>query len=223
MDCLKSIPFLPHPLLQAYVSSYLFTSVATDLPMEMDIFPVGHSVLSFALQEIPAVFEWGRSINTRFNITGQLTKNYKVPLNGNYSYVYVLFKPYGAYRLLGVPQHYLKEQCLDILDVGGLPTKKLYEQLVDQGSNYYAVVHLLEAWLLKQLERRSTDQRLQLVMHACEEMVLTEGAARISDLYKKLGTSKSSHERQFHEMVGLSPKGFHNVARFLQALNTMRQ
>ncbi len=204
-----------HPVLQPYIQAYMHCSVGDrQQRIELDLFPVGHGVLTFILDEKHFLYntELNKSYNVRFNFTGQL--DHYLHLNtSSASMIYVLFKPFGAFRILGIPQQQFLNECLSVSDILGDQIHSLCHKMEEQVSNPLQVINILENWLITQLHKNSrleTDR----VAHTCQQIIAGNGTLPIKKLYRLCNMSKSSLERHFKEQVGVSPKMFSRIVRF---------
>ncbi len=209
--------YLPTIALQPYIQGYMYSSVGNSgskQKLELDLFPVGHGMLAFILDEEHFLFnpDSNRNYNVRFNFTGQLDRY--IHLNtSSASIVYAAFKPYGAFRLLGIPQHLLTNECTSINDLLGNFADEVFSKMEAHNHEPLTVIRILETWLLQQLqrnERANTDR----IAYVCNEIIAHNGSLAIKKLYDLSCMSKSSLEQHFKEQVGLSPKMFSRVIRF---------
>ncbi|WP_270090640.1 helix-turn-helix domain-containing protein [Sphingobacterium sp. SYP-B4668] len=222
---MQSQSYLPHESLRPYVQCFVYSCVGdpNDVGLqELDLFPVGYSLMAFILKESHQLFNFGtnKSYDVRFNFTGQLDRYHHL-LASSSSMIYVLFKPHGAYQLLGIPQHLLKNECTSLFDLMGSSIHEIFSKMEDQAHSPKAVIALLEQWLLQQFHRhRHLDtNRIRLV---CEEIILHKGKLSIQELNSTCGMSKSSMEHYFKEQVGLSPKVYSRIVRFNQLNRFLR-
>lgn len=131
--------------------------------------------------------------------------------------VHIMFKPYGAFKLFGIPQHHLCNQGTNLeLMFSGIGT--LIEQLRSVSQSPEQVIALLENWLLKRLEvGAKTD--VKRMVYACHEIQKNQGMLKIDALCKQMGMSATTMGDQFREKVGFSPKAYSRIVRFNQINN----
>ncbi|TKC07453.1 helix-turn-helix transcriptional regulator [Pedobacter frigoris] len=216
---MHTIVYIPHPVLQPYVQVYMHSSVGGQREreqMELDLFPVGHGVLTFILDEEHFLYnsERNKYYNVRFNFTGQLDRHHHLTTSSA-SMIYAMFKPFGAFKILGIPQQLLLNECTLISDMLGSQINTLCRRMEDDADDPIYVLKLLEDWLIGQLKKNeslNTDR----IAHACHQIMIHNGNLPIMDLYSLSNMSKSSLEHHFKEQVGLSPKMFSRVVRFNQ-------
>jgi len=184
--------------------------------MELDLFPVGHGVLNFILNEEHFLHntQLDKYYNVRFNFTGQLDHYHHLNVSSA-SMLYVMFKPYGAFQLLGIPQHLLINECTLVSDILTVEINALCRKMEDHVANPLYVLKLLEGWLIMQLQK---NEKLQTgrIAFACQKIMINNGNLPIKELCSLANMSKSSLEHHFKQQVGLSPKMFSRVIRFNQ-------
>lgn len=212
---MNSISVIPHTALKPFIQTYIFLSVGpSGAPMVLDLCPLGHCVLSFVLDGKHFIHNasLGKDYNIRFNFTGQLSKYHQLHTTAA-SMVYVVFKPYGVYRLLGIPQHLLADDCTAMSDMLNSSINDLCKQMEDKAEQPHAVITLLEEWLLKQWKK---NDRLNIdrIAFACNEVSRYAGTMTIKKICGITNMSKSSLENYFKEQVGLTPKMYSRVIRF---------
>ena len=210
--------YMPHHSLQQYIQIYMHTSVG-DLrgKMEIDLFPVGHGILTFILDEEYFLYNirLNKYYNVRFNFTGQLD-HYHHLITSSASMISVVFKPYGSFQLLGIPQQLLVNDCTLVTDMFGRKVSTLCNKLEDHATDPLQVIKILENWLIGQLQKNKNHQTDRII-NACNQIMIHKGKLPIKELYNLSNMSKSSLEHHFKEQVGLSPKMFSRIIRFNQA------
>lgn len=208
--------YIPHIALQPYVEAIGYAHMQTgngEEQQRIDLFPTGYSVLNFTLCEPCRLVDTGKSKNLdRFNFAGQMSKH-QFLVASKISMVFVLFRPYGAYRLLGIPQNSLKNECPPLSSLLGSQIIELTNRMEDQADNHLAVLQLLQEWLLKQLDQNS-NRPTDRISFVCQKIMQHRGALPILELNRLSCMSKRSMEQHFKEQVGLSPKTFSRIIRF---------
>jgi AraC-like DNA-binding protein len=219
---IQSEAYLPHAVLQPYISTYLFTSFNAPVThIDGDATPMGYSVISFALQNTH-IRNGNDMITSRFNITGQITHHYPLCMYHSFSIVYIIFKPFGAYRLLGLPQHLLTDACNDITNVMDSSINDVYNKITDNAHDHIRVLQILEQWLLRLWQKNTPLYKTDNIEYACSIMQQTNGTMLLRKLGKETGMSESTMERRFKEKIGIGPKMFNRIIRFNKALQTIQ-
>lgn len=216
---MQSQLYTPHIALQPYVQAIIYASLDegrnNDL-QRIDFFPVGSTFLAFILHEPTHLHSSGKVKDfVRFNFTGQI-KQHQYVITSSLSMVYVLFRPYGAYRLLGIPQDLLTNECTSLNTLLGHQINEVLTKIEDNPHDHLNVLHILEEWLLMQLAL-NTDKHSDRTSFICQKIIEHHGALSIKELNRLSCMSKSSMENRFKEQVGLSPKMFSRIVRFNQA------
>jgi AraC-like DNA-binding protein len=221
---IRSVVYAPHPRLAPYVSAYLTTAIDVAVDQStIDLFPVGHAVLSCAFDDQPLTLDGTRAVTAKLNLTGQLTRYHQLTVRGQYSYAYALFRPFGAWQVLGVPQAGLTDDFADLRAlVPGAATETAYARLRARPQADADAVAALDEWLLTLLGRpplRDTSA----VRAAVEWLEARAGAATSAELTAVAGLSAPRLVRAFKQQVGLPPKQYARVVRFIAAYRTLRE
>lgn len=207
--------FAPHQALQDYVQSYSYFCLGTggsQMPA-LDMFPVEYTQLSFVLDEYHQFRESGaeRVDGYRLCFVGLLDQGRCFDLFPKKA-VQILFKPYGAFKLFGIPQRYFCNQGTDV-QLLFPETASLTEQLREVANSPAEAISLLEAWLLRRLALTAKTD-VSGVAFACAQIQKDRGLVRIEELCRKVGMSTTTMGEQFREKVGFSPKAFSRIVRF---------
>lgn len=215
----------PHPALQPYIQGYQYASFEiSDLSQPVDLHPIGHAVLAFMLNEEQVIREIksGLDYTVRFSLTGQLSQHFSFhPLAPSISTVAVAFKPMGAYRLLGVSQYPMVNHSIAMDEI--LPESRCVKhQLEDHATDPQKVFSILEDWLLKLLVKNDRTYINQLDF-ACQLIHNNAGTLRIDELCRSSGMSKSGLEAHFNEKIGVSPKMYSRIIRFINVNRFIQQ
>lgn len=154
---------------------------------------------------------------------GQTVTYHDFSLLGELDTLFVIFKPCGAYQLLGLDQR------------EGLDTTTSYELLAGSGVRSWAdevanqdtpaqFIASVENYFLEQLRKRKIKAASEnlagisdyIRSHAPEQML-------IRHVCQEAGFSKSRLERQMKEMIGVTPKQLQRIARFNAVLQSLHQ
>lgn len=209
---------------QQALCNYVSANIISDYGMEdilgntACIYPEGSTILCFSL-DTPFVFREissGRVIKfTRFNFIPQFKQPrfYQV-ISRPGKVLHVIFKPYGAYRLLGIPQNTsFDEHGTSLLDMLADKVKPLLNQIEDAAGNYCHTIKLVNSWLENQLIKNEKID-VSRVSNACTLITASHGNMPIKQLVQNLLTTERTLEYQFQEQVGLSPKLYSRITRF---------
>lgn len=221
---IRSVAYAPHPRLAPYITAYLTTAIDVAVDRStIDLFPVGHAVLSVAFDEQPLLLDGTRPVTSKLNLTGQLTRYHQLTVRGQYSYAYALFRPFGAWQVLGVPQAGLADDFADVRTlVPGPATEAAYARLRALPVAGPDAIAALDEWLLALLDRPPARDTAR-VRAAVELLEARAGAATSAELAAVADLSAPRLVRAFKQQVGLPPKQYARVVRFVAAYRTLRE
>lgn len=212
--------FYPNTALSEYVSAYILSDYGIT-PFVDDtscIYPSGSAILCFSLNGAFALKENGSNHIiklTKFNFIPQFKypRFYEV-ISSPTKVLHIVFKPYGAYKLLGILQNEtFYTHGTPLIDM--LPNKIecLLNRIEDAEDNSNLVVQLVNEWLENQfIGHQKLD--VSCVSHACMLIEANQGTLHIKQLAQSMRLSKRAIEYHFQEQVGLSPKLYSRIIRF---------
>lgn len=212
--------FYPNTALREYISAYVLSDYGVDgfVDDTTCIYPSGSAILCFSLDGAFAFRETGsdRVIKlTKFNFIPQF-KNprfYEV-ITCPTKVLHVIFKPYGAYKLLGIPQNgAFYEHGTSLSDMLANKIAPLLNRIEDAAYNSSLVIQLVNGWLENQfINHQKID--VSRVSHACNLIDAHQGTLPIEQLTQGMRLSKRALEYHFQEQVGISPKLYSRITRF---------
>lgn len=193
----------PGSTLAPYVECYWALSAEQAAPWKSRILPDGSNDLIIDLSAEPRPF-----------VVGAMRRADVVPLSGRVDLLGVRFRPGGALPFLRVPLNQLtdKHVALDALWGGAADSLADAVAAAPPGDR----VTVLERMLLAGLRQPRLDD--DLILRAVTLMRRTRGGIGIRAAAQALGTGERRLERAFDLAVGLSPKRFARVLRFLGAV-----
>lgn len=216
--------FEPHSALKPYIQSYAHIQLLpkdTKNPLQFDFYPHGFPALIYNLNKVIKVKESGTPnyIEATLMFNGQYDRYSSYECSSAH-FVIINFKPFGAYFLLGIPQHHLANTKIEILDLFPRMTS-LYNQLEDYHDDIPNIINTLESWLLQKIPFH-VDKKLERFQFAEYLIRSHSGRLPISELSEKMGMSISSLEEHFKEKVGLSPKLYSRIVRFNHCMDYIK-
>lgn len=210
-------PFTPHPALQPYILAYAYVELneRINLHNPIHIFPVDYTVMCFSLDERKLIHELNttHTINYPLGYVGFLSRLRSFD-SFTKKVLQVYFKPFGGYKLLGVPQHYLTDSATDMEAM--FPTlKPTICQMQDKIACPQTVISILESWLLQRLllSEKICTARME---HACNIIRACSGNIGIDELARQVAMSPTTLRDHFKEKIGFNPKAFGRIVRFSQ-------
>jgi AraC-like DNA-binding protein len=153
-------------------------------------------------------------------VVGQMKRFLEIEPSGVSGFVAVRFHASGAYRFLRPPLMEITNSVTPLKEIWNGRANE-YSERVALARQLSARVGIVEEMLLEAL--RDTGQRdcaiergIQLVQNATESIAVTE-------LASTLGLSGRQLTRRFQNTVGMTPKEFMCVSRFIRAARRMRE
>ncbi|MCM3872299.1 MAG: helix-turn-helix domain-containing protein [Pyrinomonadaceae bacterium] len=151
-------------------------------------------------------------------VVGQMKRFLEIVPEGRMGLIAIRFYARSAYLFFQRPLSEVAAGIVDLEDIWQDRAHELSERIALAG-NMAARVRLIEETLLALLSQngrydRTVDRCLQLLETNC-------GQLNVAQLAADLGVSNRQLTRRFQHAVGLSPKEFSRVSRFLQALRCL--
>ena len=145
--------------------------------------------------------------------SGQFTSNYHLVLNGVIGMIGIVFRPSALHNFFGVRMSQLvnSRMALELL----IPEKKaeLLWSKVKSGKTDEDRVAILEDYVQSLLP--IAKGRLSVIDEAVELMDNHKGSVSVEDVASQLKISKRYMEKKFLEKVGVSPKFYARIKRFV--------
>lgn len=205
----------PHSALKPYVNGYFYIEFEAEFDAEpLDIHPIGYNTIAFTLT--PNAFCSVDSIyNFSLSYHGYICKHISlVPLVPVIKIIVVSFTSTGAAELFQISQHELLNQIVPFTDV--YPTSKILNSQLEENiaCEEQALAHI-EKWLLHQIPDKASFLYSPNIGEACKIIQSCHGDIRIDKLSQEVGMSQRNLEIQFKEIIGVSPKLYSRIIRFL--------
>lgn len=193
----------PSPTLAPFITCYWSVTAAEALPSKSRVLPDGSNDVIVDLSGDPKPF-----------VVGAMRQAEVIPLAGRVDLLGVRFRPGGAVPFLDVPLHELTDRQVALDVLWGGRAGSLAAALAE--APMHERVRLLERHLLAAL--RPAPVVDDIVRRTVELMQRTRGGIGIRSAAQALGVGERRLERAFDHSVGLSPKRFSRVVRFLRAV-----
>lgn len=210
-------PFIPHLALQPYVLGYAFVELEELITKQnpVHIFPVEYTVICFALDEQKLIKELHTNETTThpFCYVGFLNK-FRSFETFTKRLVQIYLKPYGGYKLLGIPQHHFIN-CATNVEAIFPNLNVMVNQMQDNAGSPEKVVGILDKWLLQRLEQTKKIY-VDRMAYACNLIQASAGNMSIPELCTKAAMSPTTLRDHFKEKIGFGPKTFSRIVRFNQ-------
>ena len=150
-------------------------------------------------------------------VAGQMKRFMEIEPAGRMGLIAIRFHARGAYLFFQRPLSEVASGIVDIEDVWKKRARELTERIA-LASGMTTRVRIIEEELLALLPDgrydQTVDQCLKLIDSNC-------GQVNVARLAAHLGVSSRQLNRRFQDAIGLSPKEFARVSRFLRALRCL--
>lgn len=130
------------------------------------------------------------------------------------------FQPGAAHYFFSLPMSELTNMTTGLDDLWGREARELQEQVVGCTNNP-ARVHMLQQYLLRRLEK--DYEAAHEFEYSLWQINLLKGSLKIKDLSQKTNISQRQLSRQFNDRLGMSPKEFARISRFIDALSIIKK
>jgi AraC-like DNA-binding protein len=215
--------FSPAPFLRKFIKCYWFLEgpARPDAALER-IVPDGCTELVFHLGDPFVQYKSDDSVDRQplSLVVGQMHRYILIKPSGAVRVLGVRFWPGGSYSLLGVPQHELADNILTLEALLGRFGRELHERLGNI-SNASKAVNELERSLGSRFG--ASDGGGDKVLLATAAILNTGGRVSITTLADHLCISLRQLDRQFKERVGSSPKMLCRLSRFQKLLQMVER
>lgn len=215
--------FAPHRALQPYIARYAHYEIgATDAWTRADLVPAASAAMSVTIGGTrPRLRDHGSF--EAIALSGQVTHFRRLAWYGKASIFHVVFQPWGAYALLGTPQHECTDLFANLSDLLGSRVTAFGEVLAGE-TDPDIVRRLLDGFLLKRLaQQRKPEASLRLAPLVEQLGRCSHERNVIGRICNEAGYSISRLERHMNEIVGLGPKQYQRIMRFNAVLAHLRR
>lgn len=152
-------------------------------------------------------------------ITFRMSRPMDVQMRKGAGCLAICFHPGMAYNFFQVPMHVLSDTTVALSDIWCRMAAEVEDKLASLCDNDTRV-DVVQKYLLKQLVWHKNDLH---VIHCLRQAELSGGAISVSKLTNNIGISQRHLSRKFQQCVGLSPKEYLRVYRFIQSLNHLKK
>lgn len=155
------------------------------------------------------------------NFAVSMMKQYiEIASSGKTGFISVRFFPWGAYHFFDEPIQHFLDQTIDATKLWGNDSEKIIKELQTLNS-LEERVKSVKRFLLKKLkqhkkEETETDNAIKLIRK-------NKGTLTIEEVCAETGLSKKHLERKFLSTVGIMPKAFSRVTRFLNICHNLEE
>ena len=153
-------------------------------------------------------------------IVSRMSRYMDVQDHGRSSFISVCFLPGAAAHFFPVAMHEVSDAVIDLGDLWKNAAVEM-EERVSFAVNNHERVAIIQEYLWRQLEKiKKSDTTVE---HWLWQVNFFKGQLSVEDLSRKVNISQRQLGRRFNQTVGLSPKEFSRVTRFIHSLTHLKK
>lgn len=159
-------------------------------------------------------------IRARSFVTFRMTQFLDVQMLPGTGCLAICFYPETAYKFFPIP---LNEVCNSVTHIGDLwkdIADEIEEKLSILSSNE-ARAAVAQQYLIQRLQKYSKADGL--FEHCLQQIKNSEGQLSINNISRKNNISQRQLSRKFNDFIGLSPKEFAKINRFIHSLEYLKE
>jgi len=156
----------------------------------------------------------GHSLYKDSIITARMSRPTDVQMRKGSGCLAVCFRPGMASNFFQVPMQALTDAVVDLADIWSGVTKEIEDKMAQASTNQERVA-MVQHYLGHKLSLKKEDPQL---VYCLKQVQLSQGLIPLSSLTAATGLSQRHLSRKFQQHVGLSPKAYLRVSRFIRSL-----
>jgi AraC-like DNA-binding protein len=153
-------------------------------------------------------------------VVAQMKNFIEIAPNGKIGMVCVRLSAQGAYHFFRLPMQEIANGFTDLNSVWKGVAKDIEERIAEC-RNTEKSIHIIQQYLLLQLTKSG---KADIAVDHCLNLIYSaKGQVRVEDLASKAGLSNRQLARKFNASIGLSPKEFSRIIKFISSLRYLKQ
>jgi AraC-like DNA-binding protein len=132
----------------------------------------------------------------------------------------VCFLPGAASHFFQVAMNQVSDTVISLPELWGTAAKEMVERIADAVNNNERV-SIIQQYLVTQLAKQKENDRR--IAHWLWQVNFARGQVSVDELSRKVNISHRQLGRHFNHHVGLSPKEFLSVSRFIHSLAWLKK
>jgi AraC-like DNA-binding protein len=151
--------------------------------------------------------------------TFRMSRPVDVHMRKGQGVVAICFHAGMAYEFIRIPMNALSDSTVALADIWGCVTEEMEDKMASSPHNE-ARIGLIQKYLIKMLGNGNEDRQLT---YCLRQMQLSAGEISAGKLAADAGLSLRHLARKFQEHIGLSPKEYLRVSRFIRSLDHLKR
>jgi AraC-like DNA-binding protein len=212
--------YKPVPELTQYIKSYILVEDHSEVMKGtwMTIFPSGHLEMIFSYGD-DVHFSNGYYLRHGHGyLSGQILEPAYYRCSGSLKVISIIFKPWGICRFLNIPQNELINSPID-LELLLKNNNNITQRIADE-QRHERKVAILNDHFSSLLSEINTNPGP--VSESAGMIMNCGGNIAITDICGHLNHNIKTMERNFKNIIGLTPKAFSKIIRFNNAFNDIK-
>jgi AraC-like DNA-binding protein len=158
-----------------------------------------------------------RGMEEHFLVSGQQNDYYDLHISDSISIFSITFHPQGLSRLFNLPVSELMNQNIPLRYLNKSMCETLQQQLFD-AETFEQRVQITERYLMSMTVNDCKEFGYKRISNAVDVIRKTGAGITIDTLAARVCLSRKQFEREFHAMIGISPKQYLRIIRFQSAI-----
>ena len=213
------LQYLPCDILKPFIRSYSLITIDKDIKDEI-FYPSGYLdfIVKIADGNAATIINGQYRDTPAFELLGHLTVPTRLNATKGTTILIARMYPYACSIFFPNPITDFTNAATNLLDVYAKELHDLYEVMLSKIS-ITQQIHLLESFFIEKLKRHEKKrQKIQQLSLICQHILTTGEGFDLNQLSSTLGLSKRYIQKQFFEMVGLTPGTLYASYRFNRSL-----
>lgn len=156
----------------------------------------------------------GEELHNRSIVSFRMSQPRDVQMRKGAGVIAICFHPGMAYKFIRPPMHALTDTTTPLTDIWGNHTADIEEKMAELPDNS-SRVNLAQNYLLNALTNSKEDLQ---ITYCLKQIQLSKGLIPVGKLVADTGITQRHLARKFREYIGLSPKEYLRVSRFIFSL-----
>ena len=161
----------------------------------------------------------GNELYKQSIITFRMSRYMDVQMRKGAGCMAICFQPGMAYRFFHLPMHTCSDGIVRLADVWRGMAAEIEDKLANAQDNATRVA-IVQQYLLGQLAQSKDDKQ---VAHCLELIQLSAEALSVKQVTGNAGVSQRQLSRKFQQCLGISPKEYLRVTRFIRSLQHLKR